>query len=156
MRRLRAPSPSVPQAGFSLIEALLATALLVALFLAWGGAMIVATDGENKAASHTQVVATANQILEWMRRDPAFWSNTEYSSGACPHCWAIYNDTFGVSLPRTCASVIPTASAGCTFNWAATADPNSNALAHLTVEVYYQDANHQTERYIVMGMARQT
>ncbi|GEM_PF-4660300 len=42
------------------------------------------------------------------------------------------------------------------LNWLAVADPKSGALAHLTVEVYYTGGNHQTERYIVMGVVRQT
>lgn len=118
--------------------------------------MIVATDAENKAGTHTQVISTANQILEWMRRDPGFWGPGEYGLNSCPHCWALYDDTFGVTTPRACSTVIPTAPPACTFNWVAVEDPNSSALAHLAVEVYYVGANHQTERYIVMGMARQT
>jgi type II secretory pathway pseudopilin PulG len=154
--RWGASLPFRRQAGFSLVEAMLAAAIVVTLFLAWGSAMIVATDGENKAGTHSQAIATANQILEYMRRDPAFWSVAEFSGPPCSHCWPKYNDTFGVTPPQACSTVIPTAPAACTFNWLATADPNSSALAPLAVEVYFQGANHQTERYIVMGMARQT
>ncbi len=146
------------QRGFSLIEALLATVILLLLFLAWGSGMIIATDGENKAATHTQAIATANEILEWMRRDPGFWNSPgEYVAGSCPHCWpATYNDTVGVTAPQPCSAIIVGASPNCSFNWLALADAKSSDLAHLAVVVFYKGANHQTERYTVMGMARKT
>lgn len=136
-----------------LVEALVATTILAVLFLAWGGPMIVATDGENQADTQTHVISSANQILEWMQRDPAFWS-AEYTSGSCPHCWIGYNDTIGVTPPHQCSIVIANASPYCSFNWLAVADPKSGALAHLTVAVYYSGGNHQTERYVVTGLAR--
>ncbi len=143
-----------PQRGFSIVEALLAILILVAAFLGWSSVMIIATDAENKAATHTQAIAAANEILEWMRRDPGFWG-TEYVSGSCPHCWpTVYNDVVGSTTPRPCASVITGASANCTFNWLATADPGSTNLAHLAVVVAFKGANQQIEHYTVMGMAR--
>lgn len=51
--------------------------------------------------------------------------------------------------------VIAGAPAACTFNWMATAVSSSNNdLAQLTVILYYQGANHQTETYTVMRLAR--
>jgi hypothetical protein len=129
--------------------------LLLVMLLAWGSAMIAATDGENKAANHTQTVAIANQILEYMRRDPYFWSPSEFVASNCPRCWpTTYNDTPGTGT-HPCSMVIAGAPAACTFNWVATAVSSSNNdLAQLTVILYYQGANHQTETYTVMGMDR--
>ena len=142
--------------GFSVIEALLASAVLLLLFLAWSSGMVIATQGENKAATHTQAISVANQILEWVRRDPGFWAAPEYVSGKCPKCWpTTYNDTVGTTTPRACSTVITGAPAVCTFNWVAVQDAKSASLAHLAVVIFYTGANHQTERYTVMGMARQ-
>jgi type II secretory pathway pseudopilin PulG len=151
-----------------MIEALLAITILVALFLSWGTAMIIASDSENKAGNHTQVVATANQILEWVRRDPNFWLSTshpngEYDSAACPHCWTSYDDTIGVTSPRSCSTVPQVQWSGpkCTFNWiavedpAVTSDPKASTLADITVVVYFIGNNHQTEKYTVMGLVRE-
>lgn len=145
------------QRGFSLAEALLATVILLMLFLAWASGMIIATDGENKAATHTETIAAANQILEWMRRDPGFWNQGEYIGGSCPHCWPTkYNDTVGVTPAQPCSTVIVGASPNCSFNWLALQDPNTANLAHLAVVVFYRGGNNQIERYTVMGMARKT
>jgi prepilin-type N-terminal cleavage/methylation domain-containing protein len=141
--------------GFSLLESLCAIVILAIAFLAWSGGMIIATDGENKAATHTQAISAANQILEYMRRDPSFWSSSEFSAGSCPHCWpTAYNDAIGVSAPRPCSVVIANAPPNCSFNWLAIADPNSTNLADLTVVISLKGSNNQTEHYTIMGMAR--
>jgi len=143
------------QRGFSLLEALIAIVILMIAFLVWSSAMITATDGENKAGNHTEAIGAANEVLESIRRDPNFWSS-EYNAGSCPQCWAVYNDTFGTSPLRSCQSIpnpqgMP---ANCNFNWRATRDASSVDLADLTVIVQIQGANHQIEKYTVMGMDR--
>lgn len=81
----------------TIIEALVAIVVLTIAFLAFSQGMIVATQAGNKASNHTQAIEMANFLLEWMRNDPAFWTNAEMTGGAgiCPtgssttpgNCW---------------------------------------------------------------------
>jgi prepilin-type N-terminal cleavage/methylation domain-containing protein len=84
------------QRAFSLIEALMAVAILAIAFLFAVSGMIVATQAQNKAANHVRVIQAGNYLLEQMRRDSFFWSTApqnpaEWRGTTCttvsPACW---------------------------------------------------------------------
>ncbi len=91
---LQSNVPKGNQRGFSLIEALVATVIILMAFLVFGSGMITASQAENSAATHTQQIAVANYLLEEMRRDPNFWTPVsspggEWSGKGCTagDCW---------------------------------------------------------------------
>ena len=76
--------------GSTLVEVLLAAALLVFVFLTWAAGAIIATQAANTAAEHTQAISIANALLENVRRDPLFWD--EYGPNGCnagSNCWNV-------------------------------------------------------------------
>lgn len=79
--------------GDSLIEVLIAIALLVFVFLVWCSAAITAYQGENTAAENTLALTSANYLVEEIRRDANFWAEpdgkTWTSNGQLNPCGAL-------------------------------------------------------------------
>jgi len=166
--------------AFSLIEALIAVVVLMIAFLAFSSGMIIATQGQNKAAVHTRAIEAANYLLEQMRRDTNFWSAAEGYSGSCTSggCWTApsgftddcsnaypaYHDTFNTNYATWhtgCVNGITQSTlnpisfkylwrADVHGTWNSTTD---NSMADLTVWVY-ANIDGREETYKVTGMAR--
>jgi len=83
--------------ALTVLEVVIAMAILTFACVLFGSAMIAATDAEAKAAEHTQAIMIGNYLLEAARHDPYFWdvadpspSNDEWSGPACTYpanCW---------------------------------------------------------------------
>ena len=77
--------------GLTILEVVIAMAILTIAILLFGSGMIAATRAEAKAAEHTQAVMIGNYLIEQVRRDPNFWDATatgDYDP-LCPgkNCW---------------------------------------------------------------------
>ena len=98
--------PKRTSTGLSMLEVVIAMAILTMAVLLFGSGMIAATRAEDKAAQHTQAIMIGNYLLEQVRRDPTFWDITsgEYNP-ACPsgNCWNVQapsnQDSTGNLLP---------------------------------------------------------
>ncbi len=92
----------------TLLEVLVALAILTMAVILFGSGMVAATTAESKAAQHTQAIMVGNYVLEQVRRDQSFWqpssSGGDYDA-ACPsgNCWHTMDpsnqDTNGNVLP---------------------------------------------------------
>ena len=78
------------QRGGMLLEAMVAVVILTIAFLAWSGSMMGATQGQYHAEKHTESIEIANYYLEQIRRDPYFWSSSEWAGSGCTqtNCWS--------------------------------------------------------------------
>jgi type II secretory pathway pseudopilin PulG len=92
--------------ALTILEVVMAMAILTVAVLMFGSGMIAATRAEAKAAEHTQAIMIGNYLLEQVRRDPTFWDTKlgEYNP-ACPsnNCWQVQapnnQDSAGNVLP---------------------------------------------------------
>lgn len=93
--------------ALTILEVVMAMAILTVAVILFGSGMIAATRAEAKAAGHTQAIMIGNYLLEQVRRDPTFWDTTssgEYNP-ACPagNCWQVQapsnQDSNGNLLP---------------------------------------------------------
>jgi Tfp pilus assembly protein PilV len=98
--------------GLTVLEVVVAMAILTFAVIMFGSAMVAATDAEAKAGEHTQAIMIGNYLIEFTRRDPHFWDNNplqpidEWSGPLCAYpanCWPKMDpsnvDQFGVTLP---------------------------------------------------------
>jgi hypothetical protein len=98
--------------GLTVLEVVVAMAILTFAVILFGSAMVAATDAEAKAAEHTQAIMIGNYLIEFTRRDPHFWDDNpsqpinEWSGPGCSYpanCWAVMDpsnvDQHGAVLP---------------------------------------------------------
>src|SRR5579872_4718586 len=84
--------------GNTLLEVLVAVALLLLIFLFVTEDLIGSSDAENVSATHSEADSAANYFVGVMHQDPNFWSAGEWASGngqndPCGNPWPAYNDS---------------------------------------------------------------
>lgn len=84
--------------ALTVLEVVVAMAILTVAVVLFGSAMVSATDAEAKAGEHTQAIMIGNYLMEFARRDPHFWdynpllATHEWSGPACSYpanCWSV-------------------------------------------------------------------
>ena len=155
----------------------MAIIVLTLSFLGWASGMITATQAQNKAQEHTLAIAIADRLMERMRRDPFFWTDTgaqaEWSGASCTSgdCWTSnvnvdpcgnaeppYNDVFGTTAPHD--GCRPAGNADPPFQYLWRADPHAawqgaadTNAADISVWVFIT-VDGRKETYHVVGLMR--
>src|SRR5579872_4896090 len=82
--------------GTTLVEVLIAMALMLLIFLFLTADLIQSSQAENLASNHSGTVAAANYLLGVMRTDSNFWGDWASGPSApaepCGGTWAPYTD----------------------------------------------------------------
>lgn len=82
--------------GTTLVEVLVAVALMLLVFLFLTAELIQSSQAENVASDHTQTVSVANYLLGITREDPSLFDHFASGPGGndlCGTAWAPYTDT---------------------------------------------------------------
>ena len=88
--------------ALTVLEVVIAMAMLTLAVVLFGSAMIATTRAEAKAGEHTEAIMIGNYLTEYARRDPHFWDYNpiqpidEWSGPGCSYpanCWAAMDPT---------------------------------------------------------------
>ena len=135
--------------GTTLVEILIAVALMLLIFLFLTADLIQSSQAQNLASNHTQTIRVANALLGVMKGDQDFWKSPDWSQGPqggaetdpCLNAYPPYTDTMSVPSPSwhpVCAAAFTElAGAGvqAQYLWNAQVQAGDANVAQLTIWV---------------------
>lgn len=137
--------------GTTLVEVLIAMALMLLVFLFLTADLIQSSQAENLASNHTGTIAAADYLLAVVKNDSFFWKPGHWAAGPgsdpCKTAWAGYTDD--ITKPTwhpMCGLIFPEATAGSAhFNymWNAQLQAGDPNVAQVTMWVETDEGGRQ-------------